>query len=68
MMFAEIGSWLAEIDLSAPARPWSESRLRFPDGRRWHIEIPSVEGPEVLRAVIEEAGQGDPAIQRSSAS
>ena len=66
MTFAEIGSWLAEIDLSPPARPWSESPLRFPDGRRWHIEIPSVEGPEVLRAVIEEAGQADLAIQRVS--
>jgi hypothetical protein len=64
--FAEIGSWLAEIDLRAPERPWPESQLRFDDGLRWHVEIPSVEGPEVLRAVIEEAGRVDLAVQRVS--
>jgi Peptidase family U32 len=32
-----------------------ESDLRFSDGARYRIEIPSVEGPEVFRAVLEEA-------------
>ncbi len=32
-----------------------ESAKRFPDGAQWRIEIPSCEGPEVLRAVLEEA-------------
>jgi Peptidase family U32 len=31
------------------------SELRFSDGVRYRIEIPSVEGPAVLRAVLEEA-------------
>jgi hypothetical protein len=31
------------------------SDARFADGLRYRIEIPSVEGPEVLRAVLEEA-------------
>jgi hypothetical protein len=66
MSFAEIGSWLSEIDLSGPARPWPETTLRFSDGRRWHVEIPSVEGPEVLRAVIEEASRVKVAVQRVS--
>ena len=32
-----------------------DSEKRFPDGAQWRIEIPSCEGPEVLRAVLEEA-------------
>lgn len=32
-----------------------ESPLRFPDGAHYRIEIPSVEGPRVLEAVLEEA-------------
>lgn len=55
MTYDEIDSWLAEIELEPPLRPWSESSLRFEDGRRWHVEIPSVEGPVVLSAVIAEA-------------
>lgn len=31
------------------------SEARFPDGAHYRIEIPSVEGPGVLRAVLEEA-------------
>jgi len=30
------------------------SRLRFPDGTPYRIEIPSTEGPRALRAVIDE--------------
>lgn len=31
------------------------SPLRFADGAQWRVEIPSVEGPEALHAVIDEA-------------
>ena len=31
------------------------SSKRFPDGARYRIEIPSVVGPQALRAVLEEA-------------
>jgi Peptidase family U32 len=53
--FSELQEWLAEVGLQAPLRPWRESPHRFPDGLRYRFEIPSVEGPVVLRAVIEEA-------------
>jgi len=32
-----------------------ESAKRFPDGSRWKIEIPSVEGPAAFRAILDEA-------------
>jgi len=31
------------------------SALRFPDGRSWRVEIPSVEGPAALEATLDEA-------------
>jgi hypothetical protein len=51
----ELAGWLADVGLEPPARPWPESPLRFADGARYHFEIPSVEGPKVLRAVLTEA-------------
>ena len=42
------------------------SDARFADGLRYRIEIPSVEGPEVLRAVLEEAGARDVPVRRVS--
>jgi hypothetical protein len=51
----QLASWLSGLGLAPPARPWPESPHRFADGRRYHFEIPSVEGPAVLRAVLEEA-------------
>ncbi len=48
--------------LGLPARDLSElpdSEKCFPDGAQYRVEIPSVEGPRVLEAVIEEAqGRG----------
>jgi Peptidase family U32 len=42
------------------------SEARFADGLRYRIEIPSVEGPAVLRAVLEEAAVRDVPVRRVS--
>ncbi len=42
------------------------SPLRFPDGAQYRIEIPSVEGPNALLAVLEEAEKNDVLIHRVS--
>lgn len=42
------------------------SPLRFSDGARWHVEIPSVEGPAALEAVVDEAQRRDVPIHRVS--
>ncbi|MBV9604515.1 MAG: hypothetical protein JO027_05390 [Solirubrobacterales bacterium] len=62
----ELSDWLDGLGLPAPARPWPESEHRFADGRRYHFEIPSVEGPVVLRAVLEEAAAVGLRIHRIS--
>lgn len=62
----ELSEWLSGLGLSPPARPWPESEHRFADGRRYHFEIPSVEGPVVLRAVLEEASKLGVRIHRVS--
>ncbi|MBA2533488.1 MAG: hypothetical protein H0V21_00590, partial [Rubrobacter sp.] len=43
-----------------------DSRERFPDGAQYRVEIPSVEGPRVLEAVIEEADRREVQIHRVS--
>ena len=57
---------LAAVGLAAPVRDWPESTSRFADGRRFHFEIASVEGPGVLRAVLEEADRHQVRIDRVS--
>ncbi|MXX84208.1 MAG: hypothetical protein F4Y70_12220 [Chloroflexi bacterium] len=42
------------------------SQKRFPDGAQYRIEIPSVEGPRALAAVLEAARQHDITIHRVS--
>lgn len=42
------------------------SELRFADGVRYRIEIPSVEGPRVMRAVLEEAAARSVPVRRVS--
>jgi hypothetical protein len=42
------------------------SDARFADGVRYRIEIPSVEGPDVMRAVLEEARARDVPVRRVS--
>src|SRR4249919_65937 len=42
------------------------SEQRFADGLRYRIEIPSVEGPRVLEAVLDEATRRDVPVRRVS--
>src|SRR6202042_3979018 len=42
------------------------SAARFPDGAHFRIEIPSVEGPPVLRAVVEAAAAAGVTVNRVS--
>ncbi|MFN7993713.1 MAG: U32 family peptidase [Bryobacteraceae bacterium] len=42
------------------------SALRFPDGGQYRIEIPSTEGPRVLRAVLDEAASRKVPVHRVS--
>jgi len=48
------------------APPGGESPLRFPDGAHFRIEIPSVEGPRVLEAVVRAAEEHEIAVNRVS--
>lgn len=45
---------------------FAPSEARFEDGLRYRIEIPSVEGPAALRAVIEEAAAREVPVRRVS--
>lgn len=47
-----------------PAAP--ASQVRFPDGAHFRIEIPSCEGPEVLRAIVDEAAARGVTVNRVS--
>jgi hypothetical protein len=59
--------FLESLDLpKTDAYDLPESHKRFPDGAHYRVEIPSVEGPTVLRAVIEEAERLKVNIQRVS--
>ncbi len=58
-------SALAQAGLTTePAGP--ASHARFPDGAHFRIEIPSVEGPEVLKAVVAEAAAYGITVNRVS--
>ena len=56
---------LTGSDVGLPS-PRAESSSRFSDGRRYRIEIPSCEGPEVFRAVLAEAKARSVPVQRVS--
>jgi hypothetical protein len=56
---------LAHIGVASGAAPPS-STSRFPDGGAWRVEIPSVEGVEPMRAVLEEAQALDVPLHRVS--
>lgn len=56
-------------DLNLPARDLAElpdSPKRFPDGAQYRVEIPSVEGPRVLEAVLDEAQRRGVQLHRVS--
>nr|WP_202501952.1 hypothetical protein [Streptomyces sp. SID5785] len=58
---------MSALGLSAPApRPDDASPHTFPDGGTWRVEIPSVEGPEALAAVLDEAARLDVPVHRIS--
>ena len=50
----------------APETIPSASEKRFPDGADFRIEIPSVEGPKVLAAVLDEAAKRGVVVNRVS--
>jgi hypothetical protein len=56
---------LAGRGLTAEPAP-AASAARFPDGAHFRIEIPSVEGPAVLRAVVEAAAAAGVTVNRVS--
>jgi hypothetical protein len=56
------GLGLHGLELAAPP----SSPLTFDDGRPYHIEIASVEGPEALTAVLDEARQQGVRVDRVS--
>jgi hypothetical protein len=49
------------VEPAAPA-----SQVRFPDGAHFRIEIPSCEGPDVLRAIVGEASAREVTVNRVS--
>jgi hypothetical protein len=56
---------LARRGISAEPVP-APSEHRFPDGAHYRIEIPSVEGPAVLRAVVAQASAEGTTVNRVS--
>ncbi|HEY9078012.1 MAG TPA: U32 family peptidase [Anaerolineaceae bacterium] len=65
--FLETRSFLQKLGLPVgDDYPLSSSNLRFPDGAQYRVEIPSVEGPKVLSAVLEEAEKLDVQVDRIS--
>jgi hypothetical protein len=59
------GETLARLGLVPEPTP-AESPGRFPDGAHFRVEIPSVEGPVVLAAVLEEADARGVTVNRVS--
>ncbi|MFD4375861.1 hypothetical protein [Streptomyces sp. NPDC058486] len=58
---------LRRIGHSAPSPdPADASPHTFPDGGRWRTEVPSVEGPEALAAVLAESARLDVPVHRVS--
>jgi hypothetical protein len=63
----ETRAFLASIGLPpGDLHDLPDSQLRFPDGAQYRIEIPSVEGPACLEAVLEEAARLDVSVHRVS--
>lgn len=63
----ETRNFLTQLGLPAgDAFDLPASPKRFPDGAQYRVEIPSVEGPRTLAAVLEEAERQDVLIHRVS--
>jgi Peptidase family U32 len=63
----ETRAFLASIGLPpGDLHELPDSQLRFPDGAQYRIEIPSVEGPACLEAVLEEVARLDVLVHRVS--
>ena len=63
----ETRAFLASIGLPpGDLHELPDSQQRFPDGAEYRIEIPSVEGPNCLDAVLEEAERLDVRVHRVS--
>ena len=58
-------AFLAAKGYSTEAEP-TESEKRFPDGAHFRVEIPSVEGPKVLAAVVDSAQRFGITVNRVS--
>jgi hypothetical protein len=56
---------LRRLGITPEAVPPASSH-RFPDGAHFRIEIPSIEGPGALAAVVEEAGRRHTVVNRVS--
>jgi hypothetical protein len=57
---------LARLGIAAEDPSLPPSAKRFPDGAQYRVEIPSVETPEALSAVLEEADRQKVLIHRAS--
>src|SRR5947207_4067302 len=57
---------LSKLGIAAEEGALPDSAKRFPDGAQYRIEIPSVETPEALSAVLEEADKQKVLIHRAS--
>src|SRR5438094_9862291 len=57
---------LTRLGLPEPIAALPEAPHRLPDGGAWRIEIPSVEGPDALRAVLDEATRLEVPVHRVS--
>jgi hypothetical protein len=57
---------LGRLGLSASLSGPAPSGLRFPDGAHYRVEIPSVEGPRVLEAVLDAAREHGIVVNRVS--
>jgi len=57
---------LQQLGLGSNPPPAQGSSLRFPDGGAWRTEIPSVEGPRALEAVLATARELDVPLHRVS--
>ena len=69
-MRSRITETLSSIDLPLPraraAATALSSKRRFPDGAAWRVEIPSVEGPEAMKAVMAETAARAVPVHRVS--